>query len=405
MDSDSASTVLTCTFGWGQVFRLYHDCAYIDGKYYALRDLTGVYPTYRRVVGIASATLELQFGHKRLVLRGIAAVDMTRRIVMYLLQWCRASTVTVADVDQQYLVQSAHATRVLPVVHFVQTNRPEEEAEDPYSAPTFRVSSLDAQTGIVPGLPARSTKDASNSLELLEDLSLHRAVTMPVRTVKAVNVPPEGNSRKSIYRLQEPSASSSVPGYVQVRTRSMQENGRKERVAPLRSLRKKTLPAIPVPIHLLPGEHAYYTANATLCGERGGEAARSPYPVQDQGMLILTDRRIIYIGRRSQIVLDYAHLLHVSRLRRAIAFQTDRWQKRVIFEVARPADCVRYVEKILARRPAAGTQDEPDDPTVTTLPIITNGTGALRRISAHTQPYKGLVEMADIDTIPLRNAE
>jgi hypothetical protein len=65
--------------------------------------------------------------------------------------------------------------------------------------------------------------------------------------------------------------------------------------------------------------------------------------------MILTSERMIYIGRRSQIVLSYARLLHVSRLRGAIAFMADHWSRREIFELQRPLEATMYLEYILQR--------------------------------------------------------
>ena len=121
-----------------------------------------------------------------------------------------------------------------------------------------------------------------------------------------------------------------------------------------------TMPVVPVPVRLVRGEGAHYSTPATLCGERIQETWRSTYPAQDHGLLILTDRRIIYIGRKSQLVLDYARLLHVSRLRGAIAFEAEHWQKRVIFAVPRPEECAACVETIAS----AYTQQEPGEEEV-----------------------------------------
>ncbi|HLX55693.1 MAG TPA: hypothetical protein VKR83_01580, partial [Ktedonobacteraceae bacterium] len=107
-----------------------------------------------------------------------------------------------------------------------------------------------------------------------------------------------------------------------------------------------TLPVVTVPVSLARGEQAHYSVQATLCGERIQETLRYSYPAQDHGLLILTNRRVIYIGRKCQIVLDYQRLLHVSRLRGAIAFEADHWQKRVIFELPRPEECAYYVEAV-----------------------------------------------------------
>jgi hypothetical protein len=108
-----------------------------------------------------------------------------------------------------------------------------------------------------------------------------------------------------------------------------------------------TMPIVAVPVRLARGEGAHYSTQATLCGERIQETSRYTYPAQDHGLLILTDRRIIYIGRKSQLVLDYTRLIHVSRLRGAVAFEAEHWQKRVIFEVSRPEECATCVESIM----------------------------------------------------------
>ena len=210
---DSGQAIAVCAFGWGKEFHLYHDYLCIEGKHYRLCELTQVDSTFRTVLGIPSACLELQFGRKKLALRGIAAIDDARSIAAYLTSWCQ-------NVDSS------------------------------------------------------------------------------------------------------------------------------------------TLPVVPVPICLVPGEQAHYSANATLCGERLQEtlhtvsplSAVSPtYPAQDHGLLIVTNKRIMYVGRKSQIVLDYIHFLHISRLRGAIAFEADHWNKRAIFEVRDPLECTMYTKCILQR--------------------------------------------------------
>ena len=202
---DSGQAMAVCAYGWGKEFRLYHEYLSIGSKHYRLCDLTEVQTRFRTVLGIPSASLELEFGREKLVLRGIAAIDEVRSIVEYLTSWCQKV-------------------------------------------------------------------DAS------------------------------------------------------------------------------MMPVVAVPVCLVPGEQAHYSTNATLCGERMQEAlhpAYPTYPAQDHGLLILTSKRIVYLGRKSQIVLDFAHLLHISRLRGAVAFEADHWQKRVIFTLSRPEECAAYVEAIL----------------------------------------------------------
>jgi hypothetical protein len=238
-----SAALVVCAFGWGKEFRLYSDYLVVDSKHYLLQELQHVHSTCRTVLGVPSASLELHFRSKKLVLRGIAAIDDVRRVVEYLTPWCKP---------------------------------------------------LDA--------------------------AFHERDTNPVET-------PRPASRQERQTRKE-------------RMRRLPETGKQLAQA-------ETMPVVPVPVRLARGEGAHYSTPATLCGEHIQETWRSTYPAQDHGLLILTDRRIIYIGRKSQIVLDYPRLLHVSRLRSAIAFEAEHWQKRVIFEVPRPDECATCVEAIV----------------------------------------------------------
>lgn len=107
------------------------------------------------------------------------------------------------------------------------------------------------------------------------------------------------------------------------------------------------LPSIAVPVRLQDGEHACYSSRATRRGEPIKETMRTTYPAQDHGLLILTDRRLLFIGRKSQLVLDYVHLLHISRLEGTLAFEADHWQKRAIFSMPQPETCAARLEAVL----------------------------------------------------------
>src|SRR6266516_965670 len=76
--------IAECAFGWGRVFRLYQNYLDINGTCYPLADLTHVRPIYQRVLGIPSVRLELCFGKKKVILRGIAAVQDAQAAVEYL---------------------------------------------------------------------------------------------------------------------------------------------------------------------------------------------------------------------------------------------------------------------------------------------------------------------------------
>ncbi len=112
-------------------------------------------------------------------------------------------------------------------------------------------------------------------------------------------------------------------------------------------LRSGPLPQIYVPTRLLAGEYAHYCTDATLREEPLPGSMQPGYQIKDQGMLILTSKRILYIGRRRQLVLSYNHLLHISHLQGAIAILSETWSRREIFEMRLPLECTMYLETIL----------------------------------------------------------
>ncbi len=106
---------------------------------------------------------------------------------------------------------------------------------------------------------------------------------------------------------------------------------------------------VSVPVRLLPDECAYYMTEATLCGERTEGSSCSSYPMLDQGMLILTSRRMIYLGRKGQVMLDYECLGQVELLDGALALGADHWSQRGIFAMHRPVGCAMCLEYVLQR--------------------------------------------------------
>lgn len=106
-------------------------------------------------------------------------------------------------------------------------------------------------------------------------------------------------------------------------------------------LQDESLPGVPVPLQLQPGERAHYVCEATLCKEQ------SSGRIADRGTLILTNRRAIYLGRISQRVIDYAHLTHTSWVQRALILARGDRSQRDIFEVERPSECMLYLETML----------------------------------------------------------
>lgn len=98
---------------------------------------------------------------------------------------------------------------------------------------------------------------------------------------------------------------------------------------------------------LFPGEVVGYSTLAAWCGAPLRDSRFYLYQVKDQGTLLFTDQRMIYLGRRARLVMGYEHLVRVSCLRGALAFLADNWAQSERFEVPYLADCARHLETIL----------------------------------------------------------
>jgi hypothetical protein len=252
--------IIECVYGWGQLVQLYDDCLDINGTIYALVELVSVRPIYHRIMGVSSVRLELYFKHKKVVLRGIAAIASAQKIVV-----CLKERIQVTG---EYNLQAY----------------------------------------------ARST-------------------TAPIQVPRWQLIRQEQRARK-LKRLQA--------------DRAKREHGFDvEQLA--QRLRCGPLSQIYVPTRLLTGEYAHYCTDATLREEPLPGSIQPGYQIKDQGMLILTSQRMMYIGRRRQLVLSYNHLLHVSRLQGAIAVLSETWARREIFEMRLSLECAMYLDAILLR--------------------------------------------------------
>src|SRR5690348_9456250 len=88
----SVEPLVECTYGWGRVLRLYQDYVDVNGTAFALTDLVQIHSVYHSIMGIASARLELHFKRRKVILRGISAIDAAHKMVEYL-------SSQLADVD------------------------------------------------------------------------------------------------------------------------------------------------------------------------------------------------------------------------------------------------------------------------------------------------------------------
>jgi hypothetical protein len=312
--------IAECAFGWGQMFQLYQYYLDVDGTRYPLSELTHVSHTYHRVLGITSARIELRFGKKKVMLRGIAAIEDAQRAITYLTaHYLGLPQTNGINWDSNGDEENSFGEQgVSDCTHqFITPSNKAQEKPFPSAFPPETQVELEEYSPIT-----------------TEDMLLQE-------------------------HTQAPTAKVETPGWR--RWRVEQRERRQKRLHAERMLREhgfdvaelaqrlkeEPLPAVAVPVRLLTDEQAHYTTDATLCGEPVGGTIRYIYPAKDQGRLILTNRRLIYMGRKSQLVLDYARLLHISRLRGALAFQAEHWQKREIFEVRRPLECAMYLERIL----------------------------------------------------------
>jgi hypothetical protein len=162
-------------------------------------------------------------------------------------------------------------------------------------------------------------------------------------------------------RLQPPLHSVHlIPEHQKLDSRSM----------PVPVVKSSVLPVIHVPVRLQYGECAHYSIGAVLCSDRISDSIRASYPPVDHGLLILTNRRVLYLGKRCQFTLAYTHLWYVSLLHSALALHIQGQFRRVIMEVEHSREWASRIELLsfIARRSRPGS--EPPTQTVPALPRL-----------------------------------
>lgn len=347
--------LLDCSFGWGKTCHLYTDSLEIAGKTYNLKELTAVRPTYRTILGVPSARIELYFGLQRLVLRGIGDQETARLLVTHLQPYCadspdvvrvrqRAGRARSVAREQARTWERSTKLPAFPGSRARTARSPEwaslaEEASVSLLSDDFAPDPLAA--GDNPGV---QDIRAASSESACDPLLAVRADGWPLAHVRPLHTP----------RFQPPLRSVHlVPSDQKIRdTCSL----------PVPSVRSSVLPVIYVPVRLQPGECAHYSIGASLCSDRISGSDRAPYPPLDHGLLILTNRRIFYIGKRSQLILAYTHLWYVSLLHNAIALHIEQQFRRIIVELEHPQEWASRIEQLsfIARR----TRPRSDLPTL-----------------------------------------
>jgi hypothetical protein len=356
----SKQALLDCTFGWGKTCHLYTDSIEVAGKSYNLEDLTAIRPTYRTVLGVPSARLELYFGLQRLVLRGIPDQETARLMVAHLQPYCaaephalraRSRTGKARRVAREQARRWERSTK-LPAI-------PASPAESASADDASESLTLSTRSEVMPSAlpcddfapasPESETSGAESSLadnaqqksavplpgkddgwRLADSCPLHTPRFQP--PLHSIHLVPPSQKLQDIHSLPVPAVKSSV------------------------------LPVIHVPVRLQPGECAHYSIGASLCSDRLSGSDRAPYPPLDHGLLILTNRRIFYIGKRSQLVLAYTHLWYVSLLHNAIALHIEQQFRRIIIELEHPQEWASRIEQLsfIARR----ARPRPELPTL-----------------------------------------
>jgi len=277
--------LVKCRYGWRQVVQLYRDYLEINATRYNLADLIYVLPACRRVLGKSSLRLELCFKGQVVVLRGISNLDAAQEMIHYLQSRCSSASV----------------------------REPQVQGTLPGDA--------------IPELPITQGDDVIARW----DTSVMRVVQMPT-TPLAVPVQLAHTACKQRQEYVEQEGSVAEFGGVQYQSGADEE----------------CLPCIKVPLRLLEGENAHYCTFATWCDEPPNGSTMYHYRVKDQGTLILTNLRIIYLGRKSQVVWGYAQLVQITRRLEALVLRTKQAAGQEIFTVS-SLECAEYLEHLLQR--------------------------------------------------------
>ncbi len=311
-----------CAYGWGQMLRLYHDHLDINGTSYALAELVRCQPVYHHVLGIPAARLELHFKRQVIVLRGIVEVDALRTIVTYL------------------------------------ANKPSITAPLALTAPLVRPSPLAGEPAVsfparhlVPLVLCAPAQDGAWEYpgDHSQVTSHTTALTMYAQGTGVIETPITPAVVPSWYTEYQEQLERRLDRLKQLRAeRLVREHGFDVEELVL-YLREERLPQIAIPISLPAGESAHYYTEATLYSEQVDVLVGRKFRPRDQGILILTNMRIIYLGRKRQIMVGYEQLLQVSRMRNMVALLAEQWNKRQFFEMRRPLECTMYLECILQR--------------------------------------------------------
>ena len=365
----SYTPIVECRYGWGRVLRLYPDGLSVQGVFYALSELERVYPTYRRVFGMASARLELQFRHCRLIIPGIADVLLVQKIVDYITRGnAMTEAIGVEAVRDAYTpvtlkqLSRSESVSTLSAVHYFW----EYDAND-----------MPTTVGVIPAIP-RASLSSPSSLQTLQS-SLSANMTADVEPWPAMLY------SERVRRLKRLQAERELRVYgFDVQALSQRLHG-------------GSLPLVLAPLSLLAGETAHYSIEANLCTESATPAPQERRRVKDRGKLVLTNKRLIYLGTRRQVVLEYEKILEVSCLSGAVALDIEQVPQRQFFEMRRPLECSFYLRCLLQDVQSSQQAQEAMSQALLSLPVATPRSPA----APSHKPYQQVYPAQEDDTLKL----
>lgn len=346
--------IVECVYGWGHVLRLYPDHLEIQGKLYSLSDLRNFEPSYRHILGVSSMRLELQFVAAIIVVRGIADIGLALKLIAYLNTWNDA-TIALTRKELYEASQLSFPTMQAPQQLILSASKQTSFWE--YDAHEQSTELVDVPV---------SSAAMDTEQELSRPLSFS-----PMEPLKEP--------------LEEPSEPS-LPAWTAERYRQHDQRLRRLQVereirfygfdaaALAKRLRDEPLAPISVPVPLHEGEIAYYRTEARLFDEFSSTEKRAKAKAKDQGALILTNQRMLYLGQKRHIMLGYERVLLVEHVKGALVLSTEYWTRKQFFGMQYPLECAMYLEHALHNFqptfPSAYVQTQAFDLPAQPVPLI-----------------------------------
>jgi hypothetical protein len=372
--------LLQCTYGLyrrRKLLQLYADVLQLDNQTYELADLLSIEPSYHLLFNRWFAHISFYFREQDATAHFITDQEILHTMVLYLSHYhdlvrTGATSALYTPDDLAQLVQ-AHASDpdyqldLSPARSLVRQPFP--------TAPHYFTRLLTTLPALspLPATPKTSQErfwryDSSDSLPTASTQGLH--ASSPDTPIAPTIAPPETITTTAAPSTDPTDPPRTTPIIYNAdpawpwldedqrrrahRLKSLQVE-REQRLhgfdveAFAKRLSTEPLQPITVPLRLHPAERAYYCVDASLCAEplRVVRHSKRRYSLKDHGKLILTDQRIIYLGRKRQIVVTYNHLLQVVQLPDAMAVFAEYWAKRQYFAMQRPLACVMYLNRLL----------------------------------------------------------